>query len=156
MTKSKKIELLYNIAKGNPVNISTAERKELKKYKVEYGEYEFYTTKKNIAAYVEAVDRGNILAFRDWCRNNGHADRRRAGSDKSSMRKDLREELLSWAFGGSILWIICLGTLKGSLEGVLLPAALISVFLCAISRKYVQVTNGILPLAIAILYCVFR
>lgn len=156
MTKGKKIELLYNIAKGNPVNISAVERKELRKYKVEYSEYAFYTTKKNIAAYVEAVDSGNILAFRDWCRNNGYADRRRAGSDKASMKKDVRQELLSWAFGGSILWIICLGTLKGSLEGVLLPAALISVFLCFVSRKYVGFTNVVLPLAIAILYCVFR
>lgn len=156
MTKGKKIELLYNIAKGNPVNISATERKELRKYKVEYSEYAFYTTKKNIAAYVEAVDSGNMLAFRDWCRNNGYADRRRAGSDKASMKKDVRQELLSWAFGGSILWIICLGTLKGSLKGVLLPAALISVFMCFVSRKYVRVTNVVLPLAIAILYCVFR
>lgn len=156
MTKGKKIELLYNIAKGNQVNISAVERKELRKYKVEHGEYEFYTTKKNIARYVEAVDSGNMLAFRDWCRNNGYADRRRTGSDKSSMKKDLRQELLGCALFGSIFWIICLGTLKGGLEGVLVPGALISVFMCFISRKYVRITNVVLPLAIAILYCVFR
>lgn len=158
MTKGKKIELLYKIAKGNSSIISAAERKELKKYKVDSGgEYAFYATRKNIAAYVEAVDNGStILAFRDWCLNYGHADRRRAGSDKASVKKETRRDLIGWAFGGSILWIVCLGTLKGSLEGVFIPAALISAFMCFVSRKHVLFTNSILPIAIAILYCVFR
>lgn len=158
MTKGKKIELLYNIAKGNSVNISAAERKELRKYKIDAsGEYAFYSTKKNIAAYVESVDNGStILAFRDWCLNNGYADRRRAGSDKATVKKETRQDLIGWALGGSIFWIICLGTLKGGLEGVFIPAALISAFMCFVSRKHVLFTNSILPLAIAILYCIFR
>lgn len=157
MTKSRKIDLLYNIAKGNSVNISTDERKELRKYKINScGEYAFYSTKKNIAAYVEAIDKGSTrLAFWDWCINNGYADKRRAGSDKASMSKENRSYVLSWALGGSLMWLIFLGTVTGDVGASIIPAALISAFVSFVSRKHVEFINSLLPIILAVLYCVF-
>ena len=158
MTKGKKIELLYNIAKGNSVNISAAERKELRKYKIDAGgEYAFYSTKKNIVAYVEAIDNGSTrLAFWDWCMNKGYADKRREGSDKASIRKERQSYVLSWALGGSIMWLVCLGTVTGDLGSSVVPAILISTIVSLVSRKHVVFINSFLPLAIAIWYCVFK
>ena len=156
MTNSRKIDLLYSIAKGRPVNISADERKELRKYRVDAsGEYEYYTTKKNITAYVAAVDKGSTrLPFRDWCLNHGYADRRRWGSDKASVQKRSLRNVLSCGAKGALFWAICIGTITGDLMGSLIPAFLIATFFCCISRKYVAFFDGCLPIAIAILYCV--
>ena len=156
MTKSKKIELLYRIAKGTSVSISADEKKELRKYKVDAGgEYPYYTTKKNITAYVTAVDKGSTrLPFRDWCLNNGYADRRRWASDKASIQKRSLQNVLSCGVKGSIFWTICIGTITGDLVGSVIPAFLIATVLCCIWRKNVVFFDVILPLAIAILYCV--
>ncbi len=152
MTRTRKIDLLYAIAKGKQVSISPEERKEIKKYKVDSGEYAFYTTKKNISAYLSAVDNGNArLSYRDWCLNNHLADRRRSGSDDKSIAKDNRAYMIGWAVAGGVFWMMCLAQVFGTAStACIFGGMVISVFLSVISRKYVAFTNILLPLVIIV------
>ena len=52
MNKARKTELLYQKAKGRPMNITEKERRELSRYRVRANEGSFYATKANISAYV--------------------------------------------------------------------------------------------------------
>ena len=105
MTKSRKIELLYQKAKGIQLDLSKAELRELKKYKVECGEDSFYATKSNIKAYVDAVDiDGCRSPFYDWCMNNKKADRRRKGSSEQEMEITNKTNKIAAMLGGWLTW----------------------------------------------------
>lgn len=55
MTKTKKIDVLYKIAHGQPVSLTPEEQRELRKYKVDSGDGN-YATRSNVTGYVNAVD----------------------------------------------------------------------------------------------------
>ena len=104
MNKARKTELLYQKAKGRPMNITEKERRELSRYRVRANEGSFYATKANISAYVTAVDQGCRISFYDWCMNHSRADRRRKGSDEAAMGRVRRENSLAAMGMGWLVW----------------------------------------------------
>lgn len=155
MTKTKKIELLYKKAKGLSIAASPEEIKELRKYKVEIGEGNFYTTKSNISNYITAVDKGTKISFYDWCMNNKKADRRRKGSSEKEMEWNNKQNNFATIFFGWFTWGVALYWMFQEVLSVGLCAllgAIISVFLFKRSRKNSFVTVFILPLLIASLF----
>ena len=90
MNQARKTDLLYKKAKGQPVNMSDEERRELRRYKVETDDG-YFTTRANISAYVKAVDQGYHLSFYDWCMSNKKADKRRKGSSAKELAADDRQ-----------------------------------------------------------------
>ena len=155
MTHNRKVELLYRRAKGQNSNASNAELAELRRYHVDFGEADFYTTKANISAYVSAVDKqGCRISFYDWCMNNNRADRRRKGSGKEDMKKSNRNFSFGLMFIGFVTW----GFAIFSLLGGILPAgaciiigALISVVIGKASRQASLFNTFMLPIIIGVL-----
>lgn len=155
MTHSRKVELLYNRAKGRASNASPAEQAELRRYHVDFGEGDFYATKSNISAYVTAVDKqGCRISFYDWCMNNNRADRRRKGSSKEDMKKSNRNFSFGLMFVGFITWGFAVMSVLG---GMLAPGAcfivgaVISVVIGRASRQASLFTTFMLPIIIGVL-----
>ena len=155
MTHNRKVELLYNRAKGRTSNATPSELAELRRYHVDFGEGDFYSTKSNISAYVSAVDKQNCrISFYDWCMNNNRADRRRRGGSKEDMKKSNRNFSFGLMFVGFITW----GFAVMSVLGGVLPAgacfivsALISVAIGKASRQASVFTTFMLPIIIGVL-----
>lgn len=148
MNKTRKVELLYKIAKGEGGSVSPQERKELKKYKVDDYESSFCVTKKNISEYVTAVDNGSRLSFYDWCLNNGKADRRRRGSSKEDIKKVNIHNTFVIIIAGSFPWLMAISAMsRGALSNgaCIMFAAIISAVLYNIGRKVSFLTLFILP-----------
>ena len=159
MTKSQKVNYLYRITKGERINLTPDQKKELSRYRVDPGgEYDFYLTKKNLGEYVTAVDNHKTThTFRDWCWNTGHADRRYRNSDKKSMRNDNIKYFIGWAVAGSLFWTIFLSVFTGTASlKMWLAGAVISGILSVIARKYVQFVTIILPLILAVIVFIIR
>lgn len=155
MTHSRKVELLYRKAKGQSSDASASELAELRRYRVDFGEGSFYTTKANISAYVKAVDNQNCyISFYDWCMNNNLADRRRRGSSKEDMKKSNRNFSFGMMFVGFITWGFAITSLLGGfLPSIvcIIIGALISVVIGRASRQASILTVFMLPIVIAVL-----
>lgn len=155
MNKTRKTELLYKKAKGQVVNITEQERRELRRYRVEANEGSFYTTKANISAYVTAVDNGCRISFYDWCMNNNKADKRRRGSGEADMERVNRENSMAVMSIGWLLWGMALYWVFQETVSVGTCAvfgALFSVILFKSARKLTAFTLFLLPIIIAVVF----
>ena len=155
MKKARKVELLYKKAKGISINMSLEETMELRKYKVETKEGDFYTTKSNIKNYIEAVDNGTRLSFYDWCMNNNKADRRRKGASVEEMKHSSKELGLATMFFGWLTWGMAIYWIfqeNLSVGVCAIFGAVISVILCKSSRRNAVLTVFVLPLLIAAIF----
>lgn len=154
MNKTRKIELLYKIAKGQAVNITERERRELSRYRVRENEGSFYTTKANIRAYVTAVDSGFRISFYDWCMNNNKADRRRRGSSEAAMERSNQENSMAVMGMGWLIWGMALYWMlqeNVSVGACAVFGAIISAALYKCARRAAAFTLFALPIALAVL-----
>lgn len=152
MNKARKTELLYQKAKGRPMNITEKERRELSRYRVRANEGSFYATKANISAYVTAVDQGCRISFYDWCMNHSRADRRRKGSDEAAMGRVRRENSLAAMGMGWLVWGMALYWAfqeAVSVQACALLGAAASVILYQSARRFSAFTLFLLPILIA-------
>lgn len=155
MTKARKIELLYKRAKGLNNGATDAENRELKKYKVSFNEPSALVTKANIAAYIDAVDKGAVTGFYDWCLNNCRADRRFKGSDEKSMKQDNRANSFSAGYLGFLPWAFCLYYVSNQrlpVIGCLIAGAIIAFFLVKLNRRLVMLTCFLGPIIVAVVF----
>lgn len=104
MNKQRKVDLLYKKARGLVVDATSAEKAELRKYKVDSNEDSFFATKTNISSYVYAVDNGSKQSFYDWCFKNNKADRRRKGGSVDSMESYQGSTLGAGVLLGVLFW----------------------------------------------------
>lgn len=154
MNKARKVDLLYKIAHRQSVNITAAEQKELRKYKV-YEDDANYATKSNLSSYVNEVDKGYRLSFYDWCQNNYKADRRRKGSSQREMAANNRDNsisamLLGWlVWGMAIYWMF-----KGALSvgACAIAGAIVAAILLHLNRRMAGFTLFLLPIIIAVIF----
>lgn len=156
MTKSQKIDILYQKAKGTKPKLTNEEAIELSRYRVELREGDFYTTKANIKDYVNAVDNeGCLLPFYDWCMNNNRADRRRKGGSEGALAKSNKEDNIGTMVGGFFTWGIAVYWIfQESLPIFIcgMVGAVISVFLYKLNRKNSYFKLLGLPILIAIFF----
>ena len=155
MTKTRKIDLLYRRAKGQHTNASPQEAAELKRYKVDFGEGNFYSTKANISDYVTAVDcQGCRISFYDWCMNEGRADQRRRGSSKKEIADSQRGFGAGLMFVGAITWgmsiFIILGQALNAIPCMVI-GAVISFVIGRMSRKFSLFNAVLLPIILMVL-----
>ena len=152
MTKAQKIDALYARAHGQRLNLSAAELSELNKYKISFNSDKKYATKKNIGAYVDAIDKGALrISFYDWCLNNNLGDRRFKGNSVEEMSQEKKLMSASAGFLGSLPWAFCLYWVTGGLLNVwisLILGAVISLTLYKLARKYVALVCFIAPIII--------
>lgn len=109
MTKQRKIDLLYAKATGGNYNPTPAESAELASYRVNYNEGTSYATKKNIAAYVNAME-GKLVKrnFYDWCMDNNAGDRRRTSGKVSTMQANENNLKKASLFLGWLPWALAI------------------------------------------------
>lgn len=156
MTKTRKVELLYKKARGQKMNATPEELRELKKYKVDFNEVELYVKKANISAYVSAVDNNGFRrSFYDFCRDNRVADRRRKGSSEEDIAGYDKDQGIGLIFLGWLTWGIAVywmfhGAL--SVGTCAIMGIIISLCLFRFSRKWVAWTVFILPLVLAAIF----
>jgi len=155
MTHTRKVDLLYRRAKGQGSDITPAEAVELRRYRVDFNEGDFYATKANISAYVKAVDnQGCHISFYDWCMNNNLADRRRSGSSKKDMKKAQHNFSFGMMFLGFITWGAAAFTVLGDIlpgAACLIIGALLALVLGRASRRSYLLTNFLLPIVVIVL-----
>ena len=150
MTNKRKEDLLYQKARGQGMDASSAEQKELHKYKITADDG-VWATRANIRAYIKAVDSGSHLPFYDWCMNNHKADRRRKGSSKSEMASQNRWDgagvmMLGWlTWGVTIYWIANQRLPVGTCA---IAGAVLSVVLFRLNRRLAGFTLFLLPILI--------
>lgn len=156
MNKIRKIELLYQKAKGQKMNASSDEMRELRKYKIDAREQSFYTTKANIRDYIEAVDnRACRLSFYDWCMNNKKADRRRKNSSEKDITSFNRGQDMSVIFIGWLIWGVAIYWMfNGSMQvgGCAFLGAIVALILFKCARKLAMFTLVILPIILAVVF----
>ena len=155
MNKARKIDILYKRAKGQQYNATQSELEELYKYKVDFNEGDFYTTRENITKYVTAVDNGSRLPFYDWCMNNKLADKRRKGSNEAAISGRNKEKAMSAIFIGWITWgmaVYWLFNEKLSVGVCAIIGAGISYALVRTSRKTAPFSVIVLPLLLLVLF----
>ncbi len=155
MNKVRKVDLLYRKANGQGSDATPDELKELRKYKVDRGEGAFFATKKNITAYVDAVDKkGCKISFYDWCMNNHRADKRRSGSSDAEMsRVNLEQGIGGVLFLGWVTWGIAIYWVFGGEMGIgpcIIVGMVISFIMSRIARKWALFTMFVLPCLIAV------
>lgn len=152
MNKTRKIEILHKMAKGEPHNATPAEISELRKYKVGRGEDSFCATKKNISDYITAVDNGCRISFYDWCMNNKRADRRRKGSSEKDIAASNKSDSMSFMFVGWLTWGIAIYWMAHgavSVGACAIAGAIISFILSRVARRTSVITMLILPIVLA-------
>lgn len=156
MNKTRKIELLYQKAKGQQLSASPAEMRELRKYKIKAGEGDFYTTKANIRAYVTEVDNeGYRLSFYDWCMNHKKADRRRRGSSEKDMAKENQAMNMSAVFWGWLVWGVAIYWMfngRLTVGSCAIAGAIVSVVLINCARRWIGFTLFLLPAILAAIF----
>lgn len=147
MNKTRKSEILYNRAKGRFITVTASEETELKKYKVDFGEGDFYSTKANINGYITAVDKGYRKSFYDWCMDNGKADRRQRGTSKKELKQGDNQASFGVSIFGGVLWgcVINLLSDAGGAASVFL-GVILTIILYKSSRKMAAFTVILLPL----------
>ena len=150
MDKTTKINKLYKIAMGEPVQLSPAERSELSKYKVgQVGKP--LTTKGNISQYVTAVDRGCHKTFYDWCLDNHKGDRRTKDGSAYAISKFNKGQYTSVALFGWLIWGMALYWIFDrsiSAGGCAVAGAILTVILYKIKREISGFTCVLLPVII--------
>ncbi|MCM1506456.1 MAG: hypothetical protein NC177_04895 [Ruminococcus flavefaciens] len=152
MNKTRKIEILHKMAKGESYNATSAEIAELKKYKVSRGEDSFCATKKNISDYITDVDNGCRISFYDWCRNHKRADRRRKGSSEKDISASNRSDSMSFMFVGWLTWGIAVYWIANgavSVGACAIAGAVIAFVLSRCARRTSIMTMLILPIILA-------
>ena len=154
MNKTRKIDLLYKKAKGQELNATPEEKRELKKYKVQAGDSN-YATRGNISNYVSAVDSGYRLSFYDWCQNNHKADRRRKGSSEKEMASANRDQglgaiIMGWLTWGMAIYWMFHGSL--SVGNCAIVGAVVSVILMRLNRRLSGFTLFLLPIILAVFF----
>lgn len=160
VTVTRKVNLLYEKAHGRPMNASSDEKAELRKYRVTTGD-DRLATKINLTAYVRAVDSGKTSApFYDYCYNNNRGDRRRRGHSKKEMAETNRDQALAVMFVGWLSWGVCIYWLLGqraSVGACAAVGALISVIGYRMNRRIAAGTLILLPLGLlGLVMTVFR
>lgn len=149
MNTGRKVTLLYKKAHGQRIDVSSAEAKELKKYKVDANEGSL-ATRKNIADYVKAVDRGTTrTSFYDWCYNHKRADRRYKGNSAKEMASSDREGVIAIIFLGWLTWGMAIywmfhGTMP--VKTCAIAGMVVSAILYKISRRWIAFTGFLLPI----------
>lgn len=154
MTKTKKVDALYKIAHGQPVNLTPEERRELRKYKVSSDDGN-YATKKNVTQYVNEVDKGYSLSFYDWCHNNLKADRRRRGSSEREMAADNRWDGIGALMLGWLMWGLAIYWMFGgafTAGNCAIAGAVVSVVLRNLNRRLSGFTLFLLPIILAVVF----
>lgn len=154
MTKARKVEILYRIAKGQSSNASREELQEIRKYKVTAGENVNYVTRANITNYVLAVDNGYRLSFYDWCANNLQGDRRRKGGSAAEISVDNKNKSIATVLMGWLVWGIAIYWMLGgevSVGACAIIGAVVAYILQKCFRRWAMFTLFILPIIIAVL-----
>jgi hypothetical protein len=155
MNKSRKVALLYQKAKGQHLDASPDELRELSNYKISAGEGDFYTTKSNISSYVTDVDNGYRLSFYDWCMNNHKADRRRRGSSEKEIAQYNSGQNTSVALWGWLVWGIAIYWMfhgEMTVGACAIMGAIVSVVIYNLARRWAGFTLIILPIILAIVF----
>ena len=154
MTKARKVEILYRMAKGHATDASLQELQELRKYKVSAGADADYATRANITNYVSAVDNGYRLSFYDWCANNLQGDRRRKGGSAEEIAATNKAQSNATVFMGWLVWGIAIYWILGGKAAVGVCAiigAVVAFVLQRCFRRGAMFTLFILPIAIAVI-----
>lgn len=154
MTKARKVEILYRMAKGQATDASLQELQELRKYKVSARADADYATRANITNYVAAVDNGYRLSFYDWCANNLQGDRRRKGGSAEEMAATNKAQSNATVFMGWLVWGIAIYWIFGGEVAVGVCAiigAVVAFVLQRYFRRWAMFTLFILPIVIAVI-----
>ena len=154
MNISQKVDILYRIARDE--SVSSSERKEVKKYKVDSYCGTFLATKKNLRAYVKDVDEGKTHAnFYSWCSNNGLADARRKGGSKKEMKSWAKSQGSASTIIGGVAWACAIMQLTNNDTDIAMPfivGCIISFIINSIARDRAFLFNVILPIFIASIF----
>ncbi len=155
MTRERKVDLLYRKAKGQSMDATSEEMRELRKYKIDSGEVSTVVSKANIRKYVSAVDGGYRMPYYDWCMNNGMADRRRRGSSRSEMasvnrQMGLSSMLIGWLTWGIAIYWMFHGGLSVGICAV--AGAVVALVLGKCARKWGMFTLVLLPIILAAVF----
>ena len=146
MTTNQKVDILYRIARGE--SVSRDEKQEVKKYKVDSYSGEFLATKKNLRAYVSAVDSGKTHSnFYSWCANNGLADARRKGGSKKQMTSWAKGQGASSTILGGALALMQIVGSEG-VAGAFILGCIIAFVINKVARDRAALFNMLIPLLI--------
>ena len=151
MTKARKVDLLYNIAKGSSTDATSAELRELKKYTVDRCEVKKFVKRDNISKYVSAVDGGFKRSFYDFCVENRLSDRRRKGSSEEAIGKDDKNLGIAWVLIGWLTWGVAVyyilgGKVPSGIAAII--GGVVSLVICKRGRKSAMFTIFILQIVI--------
>jgi hypothetical protein len=154
MNKSRKVTLLYQMARGQRVSVSSDEAKELKKYKISYNEGTL-ATKKNIADYITAVDNGSRSSFYDWCIKNRRADRRYKGNSAEELESydsagTISAIMIGWLTWGMALYWMLHGTMP--VNQCIIAGMVVSVILYKVARQWAGFTIFLLPIILTVVF----
>ena len=152
MTKARKIDVLYRMAKGQPTDASLEELQELRKYKVSARADADIATRANITNYVSAVDNGYRLSFYDWCANNLQGDRRRKSGRAEEIASANKAQSTATIFIGWLVWGIAIYWMFGGsipVGACAVIGAAVSFVLQRCFRRWALFTVIILPIVIA-------
>lgn len=158
MTKARKIDILYRMAKGQNTNASSQELQELRKYKICAGDDANIATRANITNYVAAVDNGYRLSFYDWCANNLQGDRRKKSGRAESIARSNKEQSFGSVFVGWLVWGLALYWIfdGGVSAGVCaIMGAIVAFVLQKCSRRLAGFTLIILPIILAVVFALY-
>lgn len=155
MTKARKIDILYRMAKGQATNAMPEEIQELRRYKVSAGADSDWATRTNITNYVTAVDNGCLLSFYDWCANNLQGDRRRKSGRAEEIAASNRAQSTATILAGWLVWGVAIywmfqGSLSVRICAVI--GAVVAFLLQKCARRLAGFTLFILPIVLAALF----
>lgn len=155
MTRKRKENLLYKMAKGQPCDATLEELQELRKYKVDSEWDEKLATHDTISKYISAVDNGYRLSFYDWCKNNLQGDRRRTSGKVDYIASENKSESMAAVSLGWLLWGLAVywgAKEQMSVGSCAVAGAIISYILQKCFRKQAFFTLFILPCILAVLF----
>ena len=158
MTKDRKVDILYRMAKGQQTDASMEELQELRKYKISVRADANYATRANITNYVAAVDNGYRLSFYDWCANNLQGDRRRKGGSAKEIANANKEQSMATVFIGWLVWGIALYWIFGggvSVVACAIMGAIASFVLQRCFRRAAGFTLIVLPIILAVIFGIY-
>lgn len=154
MTKARKVDVLYRMAKGQATDASPEELQELRKYKISARADANYATRANITNYVAAVDNGYRLSFYDWCANNLQGDRRRKSGRAKEISSANKAQSTATVFVGWLIWGIAFYWIFNeslSVGACAILGAIVSFVLQRCFRRAAGFTLIILPIVLAVL-----
>lgn len=158
MTKARKVDILYRMAKGQRTDASSEELMELRKYKICAGDDANCATRANITNYVAAVDNGYRLSFYDWCANNLQGDRRKKSGRTASIARANKEQSFGSVFVGWLVWGLALywifdGAISAAVCAIM--GAVVAFVLQRCSRRLAGFTLIILPIILAVIFALY-